>query len=233
MTAAPRFTVPRDDRRECALYRIYVLHPVTGKVVLGYIGETARQPWTRFMEHLYDQPWGDTIVGHPHVDPRVFSGKPAVLAAEGAAVLTEKPLYNVEYQKGAPHAIPQWTAREQRAARDQKRGAVTPDWTAKGQQVTDQLVVRTKPMNPNVKRRLAWTAAWFTTFAAVWVVLALAVGPHWHLPWREWPILAAGLCAEPLVLLARAGGRRKTRDLRQVLAGLIAVATVVLMLVAR
>lgn len=128
----PRFAVPRTDRRDCALYRIMVVHPTTGKVVLGYIGETARMPFTRFVEHLYDQPWGDTIVGHPHVDPRPFAGKSQVCAAEEAAVLAENPLYNVEYQRGAPHQIPQWTAREQRAERDRQRGTVTPDWSAKG-----------------------------------------------------------------------------------------------------
>lgn len=202
MTAAPRFTVPRDDRRDCALYRIMVVHPVTGKVVLGYIGETGRMPFTRFMEHLYDQPWGDTIVGHPHVDPRVFAGKAQVLAAEEAAVLAEKPLYNIEWQKGARHAIPQWTAREQRAERDRKRGTVTPDWAAKGTTPAAPRArsaawsARRSRLSPRWRRRRNWAAGlaagWLVvTLLLWWAVSAAAV----HVPGRTYPIAALALTA--------------------------------------
>lgn len=231
MTAAPRFTVPRDDRRECALYRIMVVHPITGKIVLGYIGETGRMPWVRFMEHLYDQPWGDTIVGHPHVDPRVFSGKSEVLAAEEAAVLAEKPLYNDEYQRHAPHRIPQWTAREQRAERDRMRGAVTPDWAANGQAAGRPAPVangQSKSSSAKDKRRLGWAAGWLAVTLTAWLTLALSTGTL-AAPWTVWPILSAGVCAEPLVLLYRGGRKRQTWRVRKGLALAIAVATVVLL----
>jgi hypothetical protein len=188
---APRFTVPRDDRRDCALYRIMVLDPRTNytTVTLGYIGETGRMPFTRFVEHLYDQPFGDTIVGHPHVDPRAFAGKAQVLAAEEAAVRAEKPLYNIEYQKGAPHQIPQWTAREQRAERDRRRGTVTPNWAAKGS------VPRVDPGAPDRSMLMAvlrsqwtwWATAWLISAAFAWETAGWAVdgigqkltaGPH-------------------------------------------------------
>lgn len=186
MTAAPRFAVPRDDRRDCALYRVMVVHPVTGKVVLGYIGETGRMPFTRFMEHLYDQPWGDTIVGHPHVDPRVFAGKAQVLAAEQAAVIAEKPLYNIKYQKGAPHQIPQWTAREQRAERDRRRGAATPDWAAKKAVRIDPVVpVVPSRVWPRVKAVLRsrwtwWLAAWTLSTVVAWQVFGWAADKTGH-----------------------------------------------------
>lgn len=197
---APRFAVPRSDRRDCALYRIMVIHPTTGKVVLGYIGETGRMPFTRFMEHLYDQPWGDTIVGHPHIDPRTFVGKEQVLAVEKAAVLAEKPLYNIEYQKGAPHQIPQWTAREQRAERDRRRGAAVPDWTAKGDaplRVDPVKPAKRRKLPPRWRRRRNWAAGlaalWLTLTLCLWLLDAICL--HAVMPGRTYPIAAAGLAS--------------------------------------
>lgn len=228
----PRFAVPRDDRRDCALYRIMVVHPVTGKIVLGYIGETGRMPFTRFMEHLYDQPWGDTIVGHPHVDPRVFAGKAAVLAAEEAAVLAEKPLYNIEWQKGAVHAIPQWTAREQRAERDRQRGTITPDWAAKGASaptVRPQHAAASSKLSPRWRRRRNWAAGlasdWLVASLLLWLadVQVTAVDA----PGRTYPIVAAGLAA-----LVPALRMRRKRD-RQLAVAVVTVACVALWLATR
>lgn len=114
--------------RPCSLYRIYVLDPRTNykTITLGYIGETARMPFTRFIEHLYEQPFGDTIVGHPEVDPRSFAGKDAVLAAEKAAVEAEKPLFNIEFNMGNSDRIRPWEAQEQRRRREAAKG--NPRW---------------------------------------------------------------------------------------------------------
>jgi hypothetical protein len=230
MPTAPRFTVPRDDRRDCALYRIMVVHPVTGKVVLGYIGETGRMPFTRFMEHLYDQPWGDTIVGHPHVDPRVFASKAEVLAAEEAAVLAEKPLYNIDYQKGAPHQIPQWTAREQRAERDRQRGTVTPDWAAKGTGALPRTAAssaRRPRLSPRWRRRRDWaiglSAGWLAGTLLLW--WADAAQAAVNLPGRTYPIAALALTG-----LLPASRLRRRRDAKAAVA-VLTVACVLLWLV--
>jgi hypothetical protein len=126
----PRYATTHPDQRDCALYRIYVLDPRTNYTTtcLGYIGETAREPFIRFMEHLYDQPFGDTIVGKPQVDPRAFAGKGAVLTAERAAVEAERPLYNYEWNQGNPDRIPIPVARRQREERDRARGVPSPTW---------------------------------------------------------------------------------------------------------
>ncbi|MGA3562653.1 hypothetical protein [Melissospora conviva] len=108
------------DARECALYQFWVRHPVTGEKVLGYKGETARMPFTRLMEHVYEQPWADTIIGW-EVDERVYRGKAEVLAAEKAAIEAERPLYNYKHNLGNPHRIEVWRAREQRRERDRLR----------------------------------------------------------------------------------------------------------------
>lgn len=214
----PRFAVPRTDRRDCALYRIMVVHPTTGKVVLGYIGETARQPFTRFMEHLYDQPWGDTIVGHPHVDPRVFAGKAQVCAAEEAAVRAEKPLYNIEFQKGAPHQIPQWTAREQRAERDRQRGTVTPDWSAKAGSVAAQHA------SPGRWREILgspwtwWLAGWLVvTLGALLAVTWLSdeTGQDWTLRGRFWTAVILASAAVGWLWWRWSGRRRWRRFVRR------------------
>lgn len=113
---------PFADSRDCALYRFWVRHPVTGLRALGYIGETARAPFVRLMEHIQEKPWADTIIGW-EVDDRTFTGKEAVLAAERAAIHAEKPLYNIEENLGNRGRIPPWTAKEQRAARDADRRA--------------------------------------------------------------------------------------------------------------
>jgi hypothetical protein len=109
-------------QRDCALYEIYVLDPRTNYTTItrGYIGETAREPFVRFLEHLYEKDFADTIVGPPRV-VAAFNSKAEVLAAEEAAVRTKRPLYNIEYNMDNPQRIPPWTAREQRAARDAAR----------------------------------------------------------------------------------------------------------------
>lgn len=124
MRGSPRYAADHSaDQRDCALYRIYVLDPRTNyrTVCLGYIGETAREPFVRFLEHLYERPFGDTIVGFPQVDPRVFAGKDEVLEAERLAVEAERPLYNYEWNLENPERIEIWRAREQRAERDAER----------------------------------------------------------------------------------------------------------------
>lgn len=115
MTAQP--SVSATDRRDCALYRFWVRHPVTGRTVLGYVGETARMPFVRLMEHVLAQPWADIIVRW-EVDPVTYRGKDAVLAAEMTAIGRERPLYNVEGNRGNPDRIPPWQAVKQRQARE-------------------------------------------------------------------------------------------------------------------
>jgi hypothetical protein len=197
------------DPTSVRVYRLYRFYRADG--VLLYIGQTGRLPLARLIEHLYEQQWAHEIARW-EVDPQVWHAEAEVLAAEEVAIKAEKPLRNWTHNEG-PHR--QWQPKVAEYRHPGRRPTVEPR------------------MDPKAKRGLAWMSAWFAAFATVWLLLALAVGPHWHLPWREWPILAAGLCAEPLVFLARAGGRRRTRTLRRTLAVLIAVATVALMVVAR
>jgi hypothetical protein len=162
----PRFKTEHLDQRDCALYYIWVLDPRTNftTVCLGYVGETAREPFVRFLEHLYDQPFGDTIVGKPEVDPRRFAGKDEVWAAEKEAVERLRPLYNYEYNLDNPDRIPIPEARRQREARDRAKGVEPPTWDRPVAEVSR-------------RRSYGWLASRPAGLVYLW--LALAAGGCW------------------------------------------------------
>lgn len=162
-------------QRDCALYRFWVSHPDTGQRALGYIGETARMPFQRLMEHIYDQPWADTIIAW-EVDQAVYPGKEAVWAAERAAIEAERPLYNIEHNRENPSRIRPWVAVAQRQARQ-------PGWEppVKGARVPRQRTARRTPARrqqptPALARWwqrhrttvTAWAGLWLTLWALTW-----------------------------------------------------------------
>lgn len=168
------------DLRDCHLYRFWVRHPITGERVLGYVGETVRQPLQRLIEHLYEQPWADTIIAW-EVDEVVYPGKDAVLAAEKFAVETELPSYNHEWNLNNPRRVEIWRAREQRWARDDAAGRVR--WVKPVKQPRGQSDMPARQSTPIVpERRVKWSpvrvaaALWSISWAAsstvVWAVLA-------------------------------------------------------------
>lgn len=210
---------PSSDPRDCALYRFWVRHPVTGLRALGYIGETARMPFVRLMEHIQEKPWADTIIGW-EVDDRTFAGKDAVLQAERAAIHAEKPLYNIEENLGNGDRIPPWTAKEQRAARDADRrarraavvvGPARPAgvsawsrfWgTWLGRWLLGRLAAAGGAITSRLRRAGRWLLAQFVAavkvtagLAAVWAGVALALWLGLGLPAQDaagGAVLAAG-----------------------------------------
>ena len=190
------------DERDCHVYRFYVRDPGTNyqSKVLGYVGETARLPFARLMEHIKDQPWADTIVGW-EVDDAVYAGKEAVLAAERAAVERELPLYNYEFNLGNPHRIEIWKAKEQRAARDTAAGkkpwqagergrayqapAPRPAPVRRPPRAPQREAFRPPSLPPRWRRArnraAAWVGAWLVVAGALWWMagefLPAAVGP--------------------------------------------------------
>lgn len=139
------------DLRDCRLYRFWVEHPVTGEEVLGYVGETVRQPFDRLMEHVGDKPWMDTVTRWER-DSRVFAGKRAVLDAEAAAIRDERPLYNVKGNERNDERIPPPLAIRQRRARDLERDK--PRWV----HPDDRDAVR--PVPTTAVRRVSGTRSW-------------------------------------------------------------------------
>ena len=167
----------------CRLYRFMVIHPDTGQVVLGYIGETGRHPFKRLMEHIDSQPWHDTIEGF-HVDPRLFPDKASVLAAEKAAILAELPLYNHEHNLNNPHRIPMDVARQQAAARQAARlGAPPPPAPQRRPAAVRRPSAGRPPARPRwvpsrrtvrrvVRNRFTqWSAVWLTATVGLWAML--------------------------------------------------------------
>ncbi len=203
--------------RDCHLYRFWVRHPDTGARVLGYLGETGRQPFRRLMEHIDSQPWSDLIVGW-EVDDAVYAGKGAVLAAERAAVEAERPLFNYEWNLGNPGRVEIWRARQQRAERDAARGV--------------RLAVRVDPVRPPVparrspaevvlcSRRTWWAALYVSAVGVSWWLLARADGAaSWVALTGRWHLILA-LALPVTVVLAgwwwwATSGRRRWRKLRR------------------
>lgn len=196
--------------RPCSLYRIYVLDPRTNykTIALGYVGETGRMPFTRFIEHLYEQPFGDTIVGHPEVDPRVFAGKDAVLAAERAAVEAEKPLYNDEFNRGNPNRITIPEAIRQRQRREAARG--NPNW-APGQK--SQRTVAAPATTSRLGRWWARRRWRLIGLAVAWIVLFVGgVGVARKVfDGAEAVYGGAGLATAPFVIVQVEVWRRRVR----------------------
>lgn len=192
---------PHADVRDCRLYRFRVYHPddmglpaESRRVVIGYIGETVRQPLARLLEHLYDQPWADTIVGWD-VDPRVFAGKKAVLRAESIAIYTKRPLYNVEQNTGNGDRIPPPLAIRQRRARDAVKQDA-PRWVHPDDRVGERPARRAaarRRWRPWEKHLLALGIVGAVLTIAGWVGLAhlgKLNGDNWWVA----PAAAYGLC---------------------------------------
>jgi hypothetical protein len=183
-------TMPADvDVRDCRLYRFYVEHPVTGEEVLGYIGETVRQPFERLLEHLATQPWFDTVVRWER-DRRVFPGKRAVLAAEAAAIRAERPLYNVRENESNEDRIIPPVAIRQRRARDVERNRrrwVHPDDRATTSPTrpahvrTERRRTATRQWSPVQVKLALWSGAWVLTWLATWGALQhYGILPTWQ-----------------------------------------------------
>ncbi len=215
------------EQRDCRLYRIYGLDPRTGykTTTLIYIGETGREPFVRFVEHLYEQPFGDTIVGLPQVDPRVFGSKAQVWAAERAAIEAERPLYNYEWNLNNPRRIPIPVAREQRWARD--RAAGRPQWQPgeRTQQTGGRVSMsqswrhaRARWSRQRIRRatRLSrWAlaaAVWLVAFGLVtWRIRVGAAAAHHPVPLRDAAIGGAAVPTAVYLLVASQWPRKRRR----------------------
>jgi hypothetical protein len=202
-----------NDQRDCRLYRFFVTDPRTNYTTktLGYVGESVRLPFQRMMEHIYEQPWADTIVGW-EVDATVYPGKAAVLAAEEAAIKAERPLYNVEHNRGNPRRVKPWDAERQaaergRMLRPQPRTTQRPQARA-----TSQRRPTKRAADPAPPR-------WFGSVLAVSAVWVLLVVAFWIVRAEEWqgwdaPKNSAGWATGLMIgvgLLARSKRRKPKR----------------------
>lgn len=127
MRTRPRYEQNHSaEQLDCSVYLISVLDWRTDYRTIcekGYIGETGTMPFIRFMEHLYDQEFGDVIVGMPRI-LQVCASKAEVLAAEKAAVEEHLPQMNHEWQPpGNPNRVPIFDQKRMREERNAARAA--------------------------------------------------------------------------------------------------------------
>lgn len=173
-------------------YRLYRFYDEAG--VLLYVGITGRLPFRRLMEHVCDKPWAPQMARW-EVDPRVWATEGEVLAAEKAAIINERPKWNIAHNGNNP--VRAATARP------------TQRWRP------SQPVLATLTPTSRVLRSPVtwWLAAWLVASAATWWALR-RLGADLSWPWH------LGLAAATPVVLVLAGwwwwvakGRRRWRRL--------------------
>jgi hypothetical protein len=164
-------------RRRGIVYGINVVHPSTGRVMLGYVGQTRQTLEARETQHREVQPWADTIVGRAYVIEVGWWTDVELDAREVWHIHRWLPLYNIEHNMANPWRIPPWTAVEQRQARE-------PGWRP----VRHQTFVAMR-----AGRRVPWRVYGIAT---MWLVLTAVL--WWAADWTDLPF-AAGTAAVAMV----------------------------------
>lgn len=106
------------------VYGVKVIHEVTGKEVLGYVGKTWRKPYTlRILEHLHGtpaagpQPWADVFVAS-FIIWQDRTNDLGLWWREILAIRVRRPLYNYHHNLRNRRRIPKYVAaRRQRSVR--------------------------------------------------------------------------------------------------------------------
>lgn len=176
-------TRPPDRRakvkRRGVVYGFKVVHPTTGEVCWGYIGQTRQQVWEREDQHREDKPWSDTIVGDYFQDPITGRVYQAIVLAEGlwddaeldarelSYIRSQRPLYNIVGNRANSCRVKPWDAKKQRHQRD--RAAGRPPWrpTPKRVPAPRPDVVGYTPRRHPVPFRVNWGAV---VLAQLWIV---------------------------------------------------------------
>ncbi len=200
---------PHADVRDCKLYRFRCWHPddmtlpVTQRRILAraYIGETGRESFARLLEHIRDQPWGDTMAGWDVIGE--YGSKAEVLEAERKAILAEQPTYNVEWNGANEHRIPPPLAIRQRRSRDaanpHRPPWVHPDDRRGGRTAVrfEPAAVESRPWPAWKKHLVGWPIAWLVTTVAGWIALVV----KWDFAAAWYPLAGAASALPGLVLL--------------------------------
>jgi predicted GIY-YIG superfamily endonuclease len=103
------------------VWRLYRVWRANGTLL--YIGITGREPLARLIEHLYEQQWAHEIARW-EVDPHEYASEVEALAAELAAIRSEKPIRNWVGNEG-PHR--QWLPKVGSYRHSGRRPVAAPD----------------------------------------------------------------------------------------------------------
>ena len=96
------------------VYVISVTHQDLGTYEpFGYIGQTVRDPYVRLAEHVEDKEWAGWIVG-VNVLWTGTCTQAQLDEIERRAIVTYKPLYNIEHNMTNPRRIKPWEVKRRR-----------------------------------------------------------------------------------------------------------------------
>lgn len=133
---------------------------------LLYVGKS-NDALRRFVEHLKAQQWAGEICDHIR-DRRVFATEAEVLAAERAAIESERPRFNVQWNQGNPGRV------DPRTMRFVDGRLYRPDLYHRGGVVAPPAVSLRRPAQPRpAARPVSRRARRVRRFAAGWAVVAV------------------------------------------------------------
>jgi hypothetical protein len=163
---------PANGRRTGIVYGIRVIHPLTGQIVLGYVGQTRQRLRAREGQHRDDQPWSDTIVGEAFVIAQGMWNKAELDWYEQVCIQRMLPLYNIDHNRANPYRIKPWDAIAQRQARE-------PGWTPNRRPATPY---------PRFAPYIGWGwKQWRrVVLVAIWLTLACLLWWAGADVWRGW-----------------------------------------------
>lgn len=155
-----------------------------------YVGQTRQKGRARENQHRDSQPFSDLIVGSPRVLWEGWCTDEQLDEMERHFIqdvpLEQRPRMNWLLNERNSRQIPKWVQKEQRHARDDRRG--DPCWEPSpyrpetyGYRPPTATVRQWKPWQ---KQLVGWSAGWLTTTLTGWIFLVVRwdFGAWWHPP---------------------------------------------------
>ncbi len=204
---------PRTDLRWGQIYGIDVIDHdswMAGAPVIvdgDYVGQSRQKRRARENQHRDSQAFADLIVGSPRVLWEGWCTDTELDEMERRFIqdvpLEQRPRLNYLLNEDNPHRIPKYTLKEQRHARDDRRGE--PHWEPTEYQpqaygYRSQPAVRVRQAwKPWQKHLLGWPVGWLLSTIAGWV--GLVVKFDFTTWWHPLATAAAGLPSLIVVVL--------------------------------
>lgn len=155
--------------RRGIVYAIITRHDRTGRVGVGYVGQTRQTLDERLSQHRERQPWSDRIEYAVIVDQGVWTDRQldrveitairkGVMVPGVTGRRRQRPWYNIDHNRDNPRRIMPWDAAKWRQDR-------TPGWKP-----------ARPPRAPRVSKRRGGRWGWFGTWLGLTVAAYVSLG---------------------------------------------------------